>query len=97
MNTGVGGPGMYSVFNVKDCFAGSAFVSNFKKENFKPNYILKGQTLWRTISLENKQNNLLFSSDNKCTQISLIEIIKFGLFEKKLNAFSEENFNDRYH
>ena len=94
MDTGIGGPVSYSKFSVKDCFINSFFHPNFKSETFKPNYLLKGSTIWRTISLENKQNKQLLSTDSKCIQVSLIEIIKFGLFEKKLNAFSTDNFNE---
>jgi len=55
---------------------------------------MKGQRLWRTISLDNKQNQDIFKSKNNCIQIGLFEIIKFGLFEKKLNAFASDNFNE---
>lgn len=52
-----------------------------------------GQQIWRTISLENLQNAILLNTDNTCREISLFEIIKFGLFEKGLNAFSSEDFS----
>ncbi len=94
MDSGVGGPGTYTEYTVKDCFKDSLFYSGFNSRPFKPNYILKGSTIWRTINLENKQNKLLLSVDKKCEQISLIEVIKFGLFEKKLNAFNSDNFNE---
>ncbi len=86
--------GSYTLYNVKDCFRDSLFYSGFNSKPFKPNYILKGSPIWRTINLEHKQNKLLLSTDKKCEQISLIEIIKFGLFEKKLNAFFSDNFNE---
>ncbi|MDO8999433.1 MAG: gliding motility protein GldN [Bacteroidota bacterium] len=94
MKGGVGSPGNYSEYNVKDCFLDSFFYSGFKSKPFKSNYILKGSTIWRTVDLENKQNKLLLSTDKKCEQISLIEIIKFGLFDKKLNAFYSDNFSE---
>lgn len=86
--------GKYTEYNVKDCFGDSLFYTGFNSRPFKLNYILKGTPIWRTISLENKQNKLLLATDKKCEQISLIEVIKFGLFEKKLNAFSNDNFNE---
>lgn len=86
--------GKYSEYNVNDCFRDSFFYSGFNGKPFKANYILKGTPIWRTISLENKQNKLLLATDKKCKQISLIEVIKFGLFEKKLNVFSSDNFNE---
>jgi gliding motility associated protien GldN len=91
---GTAGPGAYTEYNVKDCFVDSLFYTGFNSRPFKPNYILKGTPIWRTISLENKQNKLVFSTDKKCEQISLIELLKFGLFEKKLNAFNSDNFNE---
>ncbi|MBA2611965.1 MAG: hypothetical protein H0U95_08345 [Bacteroidetes bacterium] len=91
---GTAGPGAYSEYNVADCFRDSLFYSGFSSKPFKPNYVLKGSPIWRTISLENKKNKLLLSVDKKCEQISLMEVIKFGLFEKKLNAFYSDNFNE---
>lgn len=65
-----------------------------RADSLKSNRILKGTTIWRAISLENNQNGVLFNSNNRCTDIGLFEIIKFGLFEKKLNAFSSDDFNE---
>ena len=93
MKGGVGSPEPYS-YNVADCFLDSLFYTGFNSRPFKPNYVLKGIPIWRTISLENKKNKLLLSIDKKCDQISLIEVIKYGLFEKKLNAFYSDNFNE---
>lgn len=81
-------------FNVIDCFNTLNYTNIFKSDSVKSNSILKGYTIWRTVSLENKNNQQLFNSTNNCTQIGLFEIIKFGLFEKKLNAFASDNFND---
>lgn len=53
-----------------------------------------GQRIWRTIDLDNKENKTVFNNNNKCLQIGLFEVIKFGLFEKNLNAFASDNFNE---
>jgi hypothetical protein len=63
-------------------------------DSISPNRILMGQRVWRTISLENKQNIILFNSGNSCNQIGFFEIIKFGLFEKKQNAFWSDDFSN---
>ncbi len=60
----------------------------------KPNNIMRGQRIWRTISLENKSNQVLFSSGSGCAQVGFFEIIKFGIFEKKMSAFFSDDFND---
>jgi gliding motility associated protien GldN len=98
---GVDDPGMYKkgMFSVVDCFKKSQFLNTFKADSLAPNYILKGQRIWRSVSLDNKQNQILLNTNNECAVIGLFEIIKFGLFEKKLNAFSSDDFNqvDKYH
>jgi hypothetical protein len=98
---GVDNPGLYKKgeFSVVDCFKQSQFLNTFKADSLTSNYILKGQRIWRSVSLDNKQNQILLNSNNECVVIGLFEIIKFGLFEKKLNAFSSDDFNhaDKYH
>ncbi|MBA3663763.1 MAG: hypothetical protein H0W61_06090 [Bacteroidetes bacterium] len=89
---GVETPGTYE-FNVKDCFADKKYKGGIKKDSIKPNSIFKGQRIWRSISLENKQNKELLATNNKCVNIGFFEVIKFGLFEMKLNAFMSDDFN----
>lgn len=84
----------YFEFNVIDCFKTEIYIATFSSDSLKANSIFNGHTIWRTISLDNINNQQLFNSTNKCTQIGLFEIIKFGLFEKRLNAFSSDNFNN---
>ena len=97
---GVWNNGKYSAdFTVLDCFKNSKYQGVFKADTIKSNYVLKGQKIWRTINLEDKENQLILNSTGKCTDVGLFEIIKFGLFQKKLNAFSSDNFNEtkNYH
>ncbi len=61
-------------------------------KTLRPNYILKGQRVWRSISLENVSNRQVLNAGGKCSQIGLFEIIKFGLLEKKLKAFTTDEF-----
>ncbi len=85
--------GSYNDYTVLDCFKNSQYKSNFKADTIKSNYVLKGQKIWRIIQLDNQENNQLFNNTSKCKQVGLFEIIKFGLFNKKLKAFSTDNFN----
>ncbi len=81
-------------YTVLDCFKNSKYQGIFKADTIKSNYVLKGQKIWRTINLENKENQRILNSTSKCSDIGLFEIMKFGLFQKKLNAFSSDNFNE---
>jgi hypothetical protein len=81
-------------YTVIDCFNNQNYKGVFKADTIKSNYLLNGTIIWRTIYLDNKENVLIFNSTSQCAAIGLFEIIKFGLFEKKLNAFSSDNFND---
>lgn len=90
---GVETPGIYE-YNVKDCFANAKYKGGIKRDSVKSNTIFKSQRIWRTISLENKENRSSIGSSNKCTEIGLFEIIKFGIFDKQLNVFLSDNFND---
>ncbi len=81
-------------YTVIDCFNNNTYKGLFKADTIKSNYLLNGTVLWRTIYLDIKENTLIFNSTSKCASIGLFEIIKFGLFEKKLNAFASDNFND---
>ena len=94
-NPGVWTNGKYSSdYTVLDCFKNSKYQGIFKADTIKSNYVLKGQKIWRTINLENKENQRIINSTSKCSNIGLFEIIKYGLFQKKLNAFSSDNFNE---
>lgn len=86
--------GKYTDYTVLDCFKNSQYKETFKPDSVKLNYILKGQKIWRTIHLDNKENARIFTNTSKCAEIGLFEIMKYGLFIKKLNAFSSDNFND---
>lgn len=81
-------------FTVADCFRRSAISSKFKADTIKSNYILKGEKIWRTISLDTRQNRQVFSNGSKCSEVGLFEVMKYGLFQQKLNAFSSDDFND---
>jgi hypothetical protein len=81
-------------FTVVDCFKKSTIITKFKADTIKSNYLLKGEKIWRTINLENKQNQVSFNNGSKCSEVGLFEVMKFGLFEKKLHAFSSDDFND---
>jgi gliding motility associated protien GldN len=98
---GVVDPGLYKngEFSVVDCFKQSQFLNKFKSDSIASNYIVKGQRIWRSVSLDNRQNQVLLNTSNECAVIGLFEIIKFGLFEKKLNAFSSDDFSQarKYH
>lgn len=90
---GIDKPPIYE-FTIRECFKNLKYSGKFFTDSLKPNNVLMGRRFWRTISLENKQNQLLFSSGTDCSQIGFFEIIKFGLFEKKLNAFFSDDFNN---
>jgi gliding motility associated protien GldN len=81
-------------FSVPDCFKGKVFSGVFHPDSVKANSVLKGTRIWRAIDLENQQNGVLFKGSNDCAEVGLFEIIKFGLLEKQLNAFSSEDFNE---
>ncbi len=93
-DTGAYKPPKIYEFNAKDCFKNVRYSGKLRKDSLKPNYILMGQRIWRTINLENKENKMLFNSKSGCDQVGFFEIIKFGLFEKKLNAFFSDDFGD---
>jgi hypothetical protein len=81
-------------FNAKDCFKNVRYSGKIRNDSVRPNSILTGQRIWRTISLENKEKTVLFKSNTGCDQIGFFEIIKYGLFEKKLNVFHSDNFDE---
>ncbi len=81
-------------FTVGDCYKKSTIITKFKADTIKSNYILKGEKIWRTINLENRQNQLSLNNGGKCSEVGLFEVMKFGLFVKHLNAFSSDDFNE---
>lgn len=89
---GIMGPQGYSMeFSVKNCFDSSAYRKVQIPKTIRPNYIFKGQRIWRSVSLENTNNRQILNSGGKCAQLGLFEIIKFGLLEKKLHAFNTDD------
>lgn len=92
---GVGEPGLYAKeFSVSDCFKNKHFSGKFRSDSISSNFVLKGQQIWRSIDLEDHQNKTLLVNNRGCAEVGLFEIIKFGLFDKKLNAFSSDDFNN---
>ena len=81
-------------YTVSDCFKNVEYKGTFKADTIKSNYILKGQKIWRSISLQNKENELIFNHNGTCSEVNLFEIIKYGIFQKKLNVFSSDDFNE---
>jgi hypothetical protein len=80
--------------DVRDCFKNPYYSGKVMKDSVAPNYVMMGQRIWRTISLENKENENTFSKAPGCKQLGLFEVMKFGLFEKGLHAFSSDDFSD---
>jgi gliding motility associated protien GldN len=91
---GVMNPVSINEFSVPNCFKGKAFSGAFHPDSLKANSVLKGTRIWRAIDLENQQNGVLFNGSNDCAEVGLFEIIKFGLLEKQLHAFSSDDFNE---
>ncbi len=81
-------------YTVVDCFRDNNYKGIFKADTIKSNYLMSGTKIWRLINLENKENEIIFNSTSKCSKIGLFEIIKFGIFAKKLHVFSSDNFNE---
>jgi gliding motility associated protien GldN len=92
--SGVFGNSKYYAFDVRDCFKNAKYTGRIFKDSVRAGNQMKGQRIWRTIGLEDRQNNQTFNtSSGNCAQIGLFEVIKFGILEKKLNAFSGDDFN----
>jgi len=81
-------------YTVSDCFKKTIVLTKFRADTIKSNYVLKGEKIWSTINLENKQNQQSFNTGAKCSEVGLFEVMKYGLFAKHLNAFSSDDFND---
>ncbi|MCC6372221.1 MAG: hypothetical protein IT236_14550 [Bacteroidia bacterium] len=88
---GVNSPGLYD-YTVSDCFLSENYSGVFKPDTVAPQNQMKGTRIWRTISLDNPQNKELLNTNKNCTEVGLLEIIKFGLLVKQLNAFGSDNF-----
>lgn len=92
---GVFNKGKYATsFSVKECFNAKYYRSGFRADSLASSRILKGQRIWRTIGLDNKNNQQILNSGGACAQVNLFEIIKFGLMEKKLKAFASDDFSN---
>ena len=78
-----------------DCFKNASYAGGFKADTIKSNNVLWGEKIWRKISLEDKENFSVFNTGNQCAEVSLFEIIKFGMLVKKLSVFSSDNFGER--
>lgn len=97
-DTGVAGPGKYiATYSAKDCFSKRSYRAGFRPDSLRPNQIMKGVRIWRSISMDNKQNEGILNSTGNCMEVGLFEIIKFGVFEKQLHLFSSDNFDDAAH
>lgn len=80
-------------YTVVDCFKKSKVSLDFKPDSLLKNEVFSGQKIWRKISLEDKENKIIFNSNSKCLEVTLFEIIKFGVLNLKLNVFSSDDFN----
>jgi hypothetical protein len=78
---------------VKNCFNAKKFSEGFKADSLTSSRILTGQRIWRTVGLDNKDNQQILNLGGSCAQVNLFEIIKFGLIEKKLKAFASDDFS----
>lgn len=79
---------------MKECFQDFKFKPGFKPDSLPANRILKGIRIWRSVSLENRQNEFVLNGGADCENMGLLEIIKFGVFEKGLHVFSSDNFGE---
>ena len=81
-----------SEFTVAECYRKSAH--KFKSDTIRPNSVMLGQRVWRLISLEPEQNRQILNTNRECLQVGLFEVLKYGIFEKKLNVFSSPYFTE---
>jgi hypothetical protein len=93
--SGVNSPGVYQgkEFSAGDCFNKTRYKKLAFADSVRGNDILQGQRYWRVISLDDQQNKSLFNTNRGCTQVGLFEVMKFGLFDQKLNAFESDDFD----
>lgn len=84
---------MFKEFSVGDCFDKTKFKAGIEPDSIRSNEVLSSQRVWRVISLEDEGNRAAFLANHGCEQVSLFEVIKFGLFELKLNAFDSDDFS----
>src|SRR6187431_2651141 len=94
--TGVNAPGPYKVkeFAAGDCFVKNRYKPGFSADSLKANQVIQGQRIWRVISLDDRENRMMFTTNKGCTQVGLFEVIKFGLLDNDLNAFDTDDFSD---
>jgi hypothetical protein len=93
---GVNSPGVYAgkEFSAGDCFNKARYKGIFSPDSLKANMVLSGQRIWRVVSLDDKENKLLLNTNKGCEQVGLFEVMKFGLIERRLNAFDSDDFNE---
>lgn len=87
-------PAVYKDVVVTDCFDKTKFKGGITPDSIRPNEVLSSQRVWRVVSLEDEGNRSAFMVNHGCEQVSLFEVIKFGLFELHLNAFDSDNFSE---
>lgn len=87
-------PVIFKEVAVTDCFDKSKFKGGIIPDSIRSNEILSSQRVWRVVSLEDEGNRAAFLINHGCEQVSLFEVIKFGLFELKLNAFDSDDFSE---
>jgi hypothetical protein len=87
-------PTIFKEVAVTDCFDRSKFKGGIIPDSIRSNEILSSQRVWRVVSLEDEGNRAAFLINHGCEQVSLFEVIKFGLFELKLNAFDSDDFRE---
>lgn len=85
-------PTIYKEVAVTDCFDKSKFKGGIIPDSVRANEILSSQRIWRVVSLDDEGNRAAFLINHGCEQVSLFEVIKFGLFELNLNAFDSDDF-----
>ena len=87
-------PAIFKDVVVTDCFDKSKFKGGIIPDSIRSNEILSSQRVWRVVSLEDEGNRAAFLINHGCEQVSLFEVIKFGLFELNLNAFDSDDFRE---
>lgn len=81
-------------YTIQNCFTDTMYKQSLKSGVIKTNNVMQATTYWRTISLDFQNKIPLKTTNNYCTQINLFEIIKFGIIEKNLKAFINDDFSN---
>lgn len=87
-------PTIFKEVAVTDCFDKTKFKGGIIPDSIRSNEILSSLRVWRVVSLEDEGNRAAFLINHGCEQVSLFEVIKFGLFELNLNAFDSDDFRE---